>query len=360
MSSLQTDSSALQFREFRALAGLSRFGVALLDARFRLRCASMSTWKLLDYADENALKRHWHELLPHLQLAASEKESDAPVQRKVDVPTSGGARPLRIEVHPLRQASRPGYLLLLKNRAELGAEEPLLMASHAVSHSYLASAVLHDANAPLNNLKLTLSLFETSLERQLPAAPFDQDTVERWQRYLSVLQKETNRLAALLQELRGMSQLLPSSYGPFDMCDLLNEVGRLMRHEATTRQIGFETIVPAQPMTLGGDRGRIRLALLNLVIHLLETTAGDGKISLVLEESRPNDGAVKLRVSSSSGVFAPEIAREFYRLEFASKAGQVGLYAARLIIEAHGGDVELLDAPQRPFGFAISLPVARQ
>jgi signal transduction histidine kinase len=359
MSSLEPNSAGLQFREFRALAGLARFGVALLDARFRLRCASTGAWELLDCADEDALKRHWHELLPHLQLATSGEESDAPLQRKVDIPAPGGARLLRIEVHSLKHASRPGYLLLLKNRAELGAEEPLLMASHAVSHGYLATALLHDANAPLNNLKLTLSLFETSLERRLPAT-FDQETVERWQRYLGVLQKETNRLAALMQELRAMSQVLPSSYGLFDMRDLLNEVGRLMRHEATTRQIGFETIVPAQAVTLGGDRGRIRLALLNLVIHLLETTAGDGRISLVLEESRPNDGCVRLRVSSNSGVFAPEIAREFYRLEFASKAGQIGLYAARLIIEAHGGDVELLDAPQGPFGFAISLPVARQ
>jgi signal transduction histidine kinase len=265
-----------------------------------------------------------------------------------------GPRCVRAEAHPLEQttAGPPAAYLVLLECLGAAAISQLRLANQALVNAYLASALLHEINAPLNNVKLTLALCDASLARSAPTAvPADLRT--RLERYFKLVGDETSRLSGLLEELRMMSSSSPAPAETFDLRDLNAEVARLMRHEATIRQIKLRTEADEAPVHAHADRRLTLLALIGLVIHMLEQTAPDGVLSVKL--ARMPDGAGCFHVESTA---AGEI--EATRAAVASvadgvKRQDIALVAARAHFESMGGRVGVLANDER-FGFSVTLP----
>jgi signal transduction histidine kinase len=248
------------------------------------------------------------------------------------------------------------YLLLLKERGRIDASDlPLLLASQARVQEHVLASLVHDINGPLNNFTLTLTLLEASFKRVAPGTlPADLET--RWRRYLDVLKNEASRLAHCARELGAVSTPLEPSGGRVDFVNLFQDVQKVLRHEATAREIRFDVDVPPGPLWGVGDPALLRLAALDFLISLIDVTASGGRIVVVVEPQVRDMHAI-IRITAEGGELPDEVMKEFYRLMFIPASDYIGLIAGRLIVEQQGGEAVLHTQPGSALGVELRLPV---
>jgi two-component system OmpR family sensor kinase len=195
---------------------------------------------------------------------------------------------------------------------------------------------------------------------------------------LDAIQSETERMIRLVGDLlllaRADAGHLPIAHEPVEVDALLGEIAFQARVLAGGRvevSLDCPELVEERPVTVMGDRDRLKQLLLNLVDNAVKHTPDGGTISLCL-------GQVKEWTSLSirdtgRGIPAedlPHIFDRFYRAEKSRRrepasgsTGRgvgvgLGLSIARWIAEAHGGYIEVESEEGQGSAFHVWLPLA--
>ena len=319
------------FQEFDALASMSKWGVLLLDRSVELQFASSVACSLLGEKNLAALKLAWPEVQRKLQFSrVSElKEGNGPLRYRIDFTTATGVRPLRLEIYSLEQKGCDNYLALLKNRQTLDeSETQFLLASQLRAQTYHVAAIVHDLNAPINNMLLTLELLDSGF-RYADTGQFSAEILQRLQRYRLVLREELTRLSGLVKTLP--EQLNPSSapQEEFDLRTVLEEVHRKLKHDAAAKQIRRSIVNSPTPLPVYGAQDRIKLALFNVAVLLMEATRSAGNLSV---ETSARENQARVILHCDSACVTAESFGVLHRLSLPADAVGMGLFAARLII----------------------------
>jgi signal transduction histidine kinase len=149
---------------------------------------------------------------------------------------------------------------------------------------------------------------------------------------------------------------------PFDLHELLDEVGALLQPLAQARRLGFTLVrMPGTPRVLQGDAGRVRQILLNLGSNAIKFTDA-GEVSL---HCHPAASGVRLEVrDTGEGMDAEQLSRLFRRFEQAGGPGEghrggtgLGLAICRELAEAMGGNIEVESKPGQGTAFRVRLPL---
>ena len=199
------------------------------------------------------------------------------------------------------------------------------------------------------------------------------------ERAMSVPQRGTEQLVALeeaLQETTRMADLVDSlltlaraDEGRFDLHREPVPLEPLVRDVAETAHILGEiagidvSLTGIIPVTVQGDRVRLRQLLLNLVTNAIKYTARGGKVELLLES---RDGAAVFTVKDTgigiAGADLPFIFDRFWRVDRArSRGGEragvgLGLAICQWIAQAHGGSIAVSSRMGRGSAFAVTIP----
>jgi signal transduction histidine kinase len=331
---------------FAALADLTGLGVLLVGEDGTVAYGSRAAWNALGSNGAAALRAAWPRLL-------EQYDPDRGVTRGVvEAGSAACARALRIEVRA--PAGGTSHYLVLVEASDGDAVTRLRLASQALTNAYLAAALLHEINAPLNNVKLTLALCDASLARAAGGA-MPVELRARLARYFKVVGDETSRLAGLLEELRRMSGAALETYETFDLAGLGADIVRLMRHEATIRRVRLALQPAGEPLPVRADRRALLLALLGIVIHLVEQTSPEGVV--LLSSMRLPDGNACVRIESSA-VERTAATRQALDQGAATACPQyIPLLAARAQVEALHGCVRLTE-DDGGLRFAVQVPMA--
>lgn len=201
--------------------------------------------------------------------------------------------------------------------------------------AFIANAS-HELRAPLTIIRATaeVTLRHTESERQAAL--------------LHALVEETDHMGALVEDLLLLSRL---------------DAGKLkLEKEEFTVQALFDSIVPsisvilekegigftqtAQPLSMYGDRMRLRQVLLILLINAAHHTPSGGQIQLSAEAAAKG---VRLVVQDNGeGISAehlPHIFERFYQADSSmgkdNKGSGLGLSIAKSLVEAHGGTIQV-------------------
>ena len=171
------------------------------------------------------------------------------------------------------------------------------------------------------------------------------------ERYLSVIQRETERLSALVDDLvavaRAESGELRLVTGPVPVAEVVEQVhaalGPIARRE---RSVSVVKSMPGEPLPPAlADRDRLVQVLMNLVRNAITYTAEGGIVSIEGLSAGPD--RVGVRVSDTGSGIPPDelplVFDRFYRTD-ASRARStggvgLGLSIARDLIEAMGGTI---------------------
>ncbi len=326
--------------EFEALANILNCSVLLLDGGTHLQFASSEAPLLFGSIDIHALRHDWRDYYGRLKMpdiTLLEKNSK-PLHYRTQLNTSQSSRLLRMDIYPLRHEKRDSYMLLIKDREVLDAlEQQFVFASYHHVQRYLSSSLVHDLNAPINTMRITLELID-----RIPfgnALGASSDPIAKWDRYKSILREELNKLKAQvagLPNLCGVGQESMSTV--FDLCDVIKDVARCLKHETTSKQIRPELLIPPHALMVQARPSEVRLALLNLACSLLEATPQGGHFEMI---ASCNETVAEVIFGGDDTRLAAAAIDGYDQLTLAPKGVDIGLRVARLMVERHGGEVQI-------------------
>jgi len=184
------------------------------------------------------------------------------------------------------------------------------------------------------------------------------DTLSKQLEHVELLARTVSDLMELAQSENEQIKLQREKE---DLSELVQAALDGMRVQAGEKNIQISGTV--QQNVIGAfDAGQIWRLLLNLLDNAIKFNHSGGKIDVSL--SVMNDIAMIAISDTGSGIAAEELKQVFdrgYRTPAARKSGVpgtgLGLHFARVITEAHGGQIEIHSTPGEGSCFHVSLPL---
>ena len=213
--------------------------------------------------------------------------------------------------------------------------------------------VAHEVRTPLASLSLIIkSLKNYQMEP------------EQRQEFLDDLDREMDRLIALVQDLLDLTTL-EGGAARFAPVDLREVIGKLYQQAAPRfdhQEVRLLTDLPVKRVLVSGAALQLRQVFQNLLDNALKSTASGGwvKISLGAEET-----AASIKIEDT-GCGIPEkdlpfIFERFYRIDQARSREEggtgLGLAIVKETVEAHGGRVWAESEEGKGSTFYVNLPL---
>jgi signal transduction histidine kinase len=213
--------------------------------------------------------------------------------------------------------------------------------------------ISHDLRTPL-----------TSIMGYLELAMDDETLGEEPRTYLDVVQRNSERLLRLVNDLLFVARLeageLDLHSDDVDLGACVRQAVEEARPRAAAKGIELGCEVQSVP-ELRADRGRMFQLLDNLISNAIKFTPEGGRVEVRLLQ---RDARLRLEVSDTGiGIPERELGHLFERFFRASSATErhipgtgLGLYIAGAIVEAHGGQIVVQSTPGEGTTFSVELP----
>jgi signal transduction histidine kinase len=208
----------------------------------------------------------------------------------------------------------------------------------------MAAMVAHEVRNPLGILR---GQVELARERLAASAP------PREQERFSEMLAEVDRLNRLTEEFLALARDQPLEQSRVELAGLARGIADEARVAAKDATIE----VTAEPLEIAGDPGKLRQAILNLVLNAVQV--GGAGVTVRLEVARVGERARITVADTGPGVPAELAATLFEPFVTARPGGSgLGLAVARRVAERHGGTL-VLESPSGQPGarFSIYIPL---
>jgi two-component system phosphate regulon sensor histidine kinase PhoR len=215
------------------------------------------------------------------------------------------------------------------------------------------SNVSHELRTPLAGIRAASETLQEGAIDDRPAA------IE----FLSHIQRETDRMTQLVEELLELSRIesgaAPLHFAQIDAGKLVSEAVSRFGQQAERAGLTLEGLTPSQPLPVIGDEDRLGRALGNLVANALKFTPQGGRVTVTAEAEGTD---VAIRVSDTGiGIEPDQQARVFERFYKADRGRGdtgtgLGLAIVKHTVLAHEGSVEVESRPGMGSRFTMRLP----
>ncbi len=214
----------------------------------------------------------------------------------------------------------------------------------------LMATIAHEVNNPLQAVRNSLHLVT---HPHLPP--------ERRQEYLTLAQRELERLEETVRRMLDYYRPEGVSRQPLNLAEVVNRVLALMAKQAQAQGVAVRNEVPKDLPWVLGNAGQLQQVVLNLVVNALDAMPEGGVLTLKAWTEGPE---VVLEVADTGPGVPPEIQDRLFEPFVSSKTQGTGLGLAVSygIVTAHQGTLTYV-APERPgqgARFRMALPQAEQ
>ena len=255
--------------------------------------------------------------------------------------------------------------LLRMRRAEQDLRRRAEHLTEADRRKDLFLAMLaHELRNPLAAITTAVSI----LERRATVEPKDA-------RMVSIIQRQTNHLARLVDDLLDVSRLTRGKVelrqARVDLRGVLEQVLTVFRPQAESKQLKLESSLPPVPLWMEADTTRLVQVFTNLLDNALKYTNEGGSISVKAERLVSEDGSASTRVrvkDTGIGIRAEILPSVFELFSQADESLErtrgglgIGLTLVHNLVEMHGGRVEAhSEGPGQGSEFVVWLPLLPQ
>ncbi len=277
---------------------------------------------------------------PRLQefVARSTATTDSQVMTTEFAITHPKPGHLRVNAAPVRAAKgAAARVLVFSDISDLKAYE-------SVRADFVAN-LTHEVRTPLSAL---CGYAETLLDGV--------DDSETQRRFLGIIERQSRRLARLVDDLLTLSDLerglTPPRFEPVEPLRLLDETAELMREAADRQGVALSVDAAADLPNMRADRDRLQQLMLNLLDNAIKYTPRDGRVTATARLAAA-EGAVpasiELAVSDTGeGIPAahiPRLTERFYRVDRARSrelgGTGLGLAIVKHIVQLHQGRLKI-------------------
>ncbi len=216
-----------------------------------------------------------------------------------------------------------------------------------------------------HELRTPLTVMRAGVERALTEQQSPPEVMQPLEETLAGVRHMTDLVDALLTLARVDEGRMELHREAVDLGAVLTEVHETAQILGEAAGVAVTLELPAEPVVVSGDRGRLRQLAMNLATNAVKYTPAGGAVWLVLTGTGT---AATISVRDTGVGIAPgDVGRvfdRFWRAELArSRTGErpgfgLGLSISKWIAEAHGGSIAVTSRPGRGTTFTVTLPRA--
>jgi signal transduction histidine kinase len=220
------------------------------------------------------------------------------------------------------------------------------------AHERVMEVVVHDLRNPLTAIKAT--------SEALQNGPDLEPSVHR---RLNIIDRAASRMETLIRDLVEAAQVehgdLRITMQKESAPSIVEEAIELQTPQAREQGVKLESNGTDATILVNGDRNRLLQVLGNLIGNALRFTPEGGRITVRIE-ARVNDRVVRFVVDDTGPGIKPEhlphVFEQYWKAD--SKGSGLGLYIARSIVQAHGGEIGVISQLGRGASFFFTVPRA--
>src|SRR5688572_3320241 len=329
-------------------------GVISLEPDLRVRVANQAAGTILGVDFSAAAGR------PLAELAAGEpllgqlyavlqqhaNAGEAEWRDQVTLRSESGRRELVCASTTLPgEAESPGGIVLVFDEVT-----QLLQAQRQAAWGEVARRLAHEIRNPLTPIQLSAERMRRKLMRGLAASE-----AELLDRSTQTIVQQVEAMKQMVAAFSEYARAPDMHVSEFDLGALVRQVSDL--YHAQDSRVAFGLSLDPKAALLEADPGRIRQLLNNLLTNSLEALDGTPNPVIMIETKRVGD-LVALTVVDNGPGFQGGLLEQAFDPYVTSKPKGTGLGLAivRRIVEEHGGQVEVDNAPQGGARVRITLP----
>jgi two-component system phosphate regulon sensor histidine kinase PhoR len=215
-----------------------------------------------------------------------------------------------------------------------------------------------------HELRTPLSLIKGYVETLLDGARSNPEVAER---FLKIIERNTQRLDLLIQDLLTISALeserIKLNLQPVELRSLVEKIFSDLKPPATNKNVELFNQLPE--LTATADVNRLEQVLANLVDNAIKYGRAQGHVTV--GGKKLDDGKLEIFVQDDGpGIPAESLDRvfeRFYRVDKARSRDQggtgLGLSIVKHIVQAHGGEVWVKSELGKGATFFFTLPAAK-
>jgi signal transduction histidine kinase len=207
--------------------------------------------------------------------------------------------------------------------------------------SALTSGVAHEIKNPLNSLSLLFELLEKK------GRSSDSEAIASGK-------EEVVKISKIIDQFSSSLKSIELNKDVFSLEDEIRSIRESLKREANERNVDIRYSLDSSSSTLFADRVLLNQAIFNIVKNAIEASDG-GEVGIAVKKEKK-----KILISvkdSGRGMNTHEKQRVFEPFFSTKKGGMgIGLYLTRKIVEAHGGELDLISDVKKGTTFTICIP----
>jgi signal transduction histidine kinase len=220
----------------------------------------------------------------------------------------------------------------------------------------LVATVAHEFRTPLTSLRMAVHLCTEQV-----AGPLTDKQAE----LLYAAREDCDRLQGMVDDFLDLSRIESGNVElaavPTESSGLIRSAVEEYKSDADAKGVSLGPRESLPDFTVMADRERIKHVFSNLISNALRYTSRGGSITLGAEAM---DGAVRFTVADTgTGIgaeYRERIFEKFFQIPNSGPKGTgLGLYIAREIVRAHGGEIGVESEPGKGSVFWFTLPAAK-
>ena len=217
----------------------------------------------------------------------------------------------------------------------------------------LTASIAHELNQPLGSILVNTETAVLMLER--PSLD-----MKELKEILADIRRDDQRAGEVIKRLRSLLMRTPFEAKEIDLNKVIAEALDLFSGLAHARAVTIESIPPAEPLYVRGDRIQLQQVLLNLILNAADAMEhlDKSRRRILLRAAQDRGFAVIEIVDNGPGILAAKFSEVFEPLFTTKPNGMgMGLSIARTIVEAHDGQISVENCAGQGAAFRISLPL---
>lgn len=216
----------------------------------------------------------------------------------------------------------------------------------------LAGGLAHEIRNPLSTISMNLDLMSEQLGELIQA---DNPQARRMQTKLSSVQRECERLEAILNDFLQFASAGELALKPGDLNEVAEEFIDFFRAEASDGGIDIRFYPGTDLPEVEIDAKLFRQVLHNLAQNAQQAMPEGGVLIL---QTMPRENQVILEIIDNGQGMDERTLSRMFQAFYSNRAGGsgLGLPTVRKIVEAHRGEISCDSEPGQGTRFTISLP----
>src|ERR1700756_2744645 len=233
-------------------------------------------------------------------------------------------------------------------------EGEIRQVSRAEMMAGLTASLAHELNQPLAAVQTTAQAARRFLAAKRP-------DLSKVKAAIDDIVQDNARAAETIRNVRALFQRDEVQMSPVDLRQILYDVERIVRADATFKSVTLRLDLPAGLPSVIGNRTQLIEALMNLVLNAFDSVCEciDGPREVEMRASQPEARHIHVSVRDLGKGIEPEVMPRLFDAFFTTKPKGMGMGLAivRSIIENHGSRLRATRNPDRGASFEFDLPV---